>query len=378
MKEGKRWWRKLLLGGGVFVLIVVLVVGGWIGANVLLRANQPRELWTEADMPSLPAKQDNGWETFHAEAPRLGRVDADVGGLIKSFAVSSHGSAQDAWKQLLASEQQVRDAVSEPAHRPWIELIGRSYAKPAFADACPIDIGSDCPWFMLFRAHQLAELAMCVHGIDGKWSDAFAGTERLARGDAALLRSARSLLAQMIALSAAQHTLELLELLLAGYEQAPRDDVGVAIETWKGLETALSVGRGELGMERALMGEYILFVRALDVLEKDPAKAGVTRWGSAGRIFFDRGETLALMNEDFAPLMDYAKKPGSPPPLRREFAKGALWWLRNPIGRLALDMGRSDAVRLLDQGRTKADDWVAKRDALVVEMTRVRSARPSP
>ena len=372
------WWRRLLLGMALALLLLALVVGGWVGSNLALRHEEPKQLWTEADLPSLPAHEKNGWTTFNRESNSLGRVNSDVNKLVTSLHVSSHPSPSDAWKEVRSSESEIRTKTSDPSHRPWVELIGRTYAMPAFADACPLELEMDmkCNWLGLFRAHQLAELAMLTHALDGRWNEALVGTKRLAFGDAAFVQSSRSLLSQMIGIVNATHTVELVELLLAGYQQPNERRAEVNPSTWIELTTALSsVKRSDLTMERAVMAEYLLYVRGLDVIAEDPRKAGMDGWGSASGVFFDKGATLELLNQDFESLMEFTKKPGSPEPKRQRFTEGGLWWLRNPVGKLAMDLGRTDIVNFVKKGNRKADALISKRDAV---LPKIEKAKKTP
>jgi hypothetical protein len=360
-------WRRVLLVAGLVVSLPLVGAGVWAGANLLGRESEPAHLWTEADLPKLPPDAENGWSAF-ADASRTLARPSIPDGLASACDIVGHGDAKGAWTDAKRDRDAVADTVKDRDNREWIEVVSRSYAMPAFADTCPIDLEADCRSLPYYHAHQLAELALLNQALEGAWNEAFSGTRLLVDGDFAFVVSTRSLLNQMIAFANASRTLELLEVLLAGYQEAGNDenrrDADAA--TFDKLSSSLmKLERSELGIQRSVMGEYIFHVRTLKVVEDVPAQVQIAEgWGPMGRVFFDRGATLRLLNEDFEGVMAFANKPGSAPPERPRFTETSMWWLRNPVGKIVLDTGRATLIPVLEKGIKEADDLIIHRDAL--------------
>jgi len=366
------------IGAGLVVLLCLIAVGGWVGANALLHQEEPRELWTEKDMPPLPREAENGWWTFADGTSGL--ADADIPKPLTDLCGVAAEDAPTAWRRVERRQDEIAEATRDPSNRPWIELLSRACAMPEFADACPIEAEEMCPALSFFRAHQAADLALLHRALSGRWDDAFSGTALLTRGDFAFAGSARTLIDQMVAFAMTSRLLDLLDVLLVGYDQRGEAEPGVRASTWQELEQSLArPDAADLSMRRCVMGEYIFAVRALDRVGRAPAKSGIaSNWGSLGILFFDRGGTLQLLNDEYRVVMEHAEGKGPPgrlPP--KTYTDDTMWWLGNPVGKMALDTLRAHIIPRIQEGRKKGAAITARREH-IRKAVEARRAAPSP
>jgi hypothetical protein len=221
------------------------------------------------------------------------------------------------------------------------------------------------------------ELSVLDSALDGNFELAFPGVRLLAHGDLSFVVSARTLVSQMVAFVTLRRTLTLLDVLMAGHDDELASDRPVAAplpvleeikKQWASLDPA------SLGMQRALIGEYRLVLKMVDMVDQSPSDYGVS---PLGRLLFDRAETLRIVNHEYELLKRFLEVPGTPAPEIRDHP-GLFWWLNNPLGKQMLQLAPVIAPTL-ERGTKEAKELVTLRDDVVKRLDAfMRAHGPGP
>lgn len=359
--------KKVLVGVALTAGLLLLATGGWVAATLLLRDPAPSLLWTEADLPALAPEADNGWHTLQKKSLPRPSVPSTV---VRLCDPAAHTTALDGWRAARTHRSDIVSAVSDPSNAAWIAALGEAYRKPHFQDACPLDFEKDCRWIDGLHAHQLVELSVLDSAMEGNFELAFPGVRLLSQGDLSFVVSTRTLLSQMVAFVLLRRTLTLLDVLMAGHddELANHRPVAAPVPVLQEIRKQwVSLDPASLGMQRALVGEYTMMVKMVDLVEQSPSEYGVSPLGG---LLFDRADTLRTINDDYGLLKTFLEVPGTPLPELRE-PTGPFWWLRNPIGKQLLQVapvlaptferGKNEGKELL----TLRDDVLKRLDAFL-------------
>lgn len=351
-------------------LLLVLGVAGAVGADILLAKPPPPLLWTEQDLPPLPDAASNGWVVIQNRAARS--QPPSLPSAVHSITqVSPTRPAGQAWTDITTLQPAVSGFVHDTANADWYATIDLSLSKPSFADACPTRIDSDCPHLAVLRAHQMEELRALDSALDGRWNDALVSAARLASSDAAFSATTRSIVSAMVSLARCTRAVDLIDVLDAGYRAAGKDATTVDIQTMRSVGAAIaSVKAADMDLKRAVISEYLFSVQGLALAEATPGAVSPAAGdlGPLARFTFDRGETLAMLNDDYRAWAAYARAPAgpapTPPPSR---AAGSWWWMHNATGKTSLDMLQLQIARMIKRAAddraelmTRCDDVGAK------------------
>ncbi len=329
-----RWRRAVRPIGSVLAGLVVLALI-WATAQVLLRRPNPALLFTEADLPKMPAAHENGWEVLRIEM----HATRDPQRPDKEIAEICDGKAtfEDRWARAEARAQKLSDVAHDEQTKKWIAVADTAAERPKFADACSISFNPDCPSpLQLLALHQLQEAVVLFDAMGSRWEGAFARTAKMMRADIDYLPSARSTLSQAIARAQPHRTMKLVEVLLDGAAQEKKQNRGPETarlaQFARDIDALLkNVHEEDLSPQRAIVAEYLFSAFTIEHLTDSPQG----RPAKGTSIFYDPGHTLEMLNERFEQYIVFARNgnAGEAP----NFLRSRLWFLRNPLGHLALD-----------------------------------------
>jgi hypothetical protein len=337
--------RRLLL---IAAAVLAALALAWLGLN-LHDHEPPAPLWTERDLPPLPAPEDNGWVVLHDRRGAFAGIDARP--------------AEDAVQTILGNPALLREHLADQLHpsEAAFEDLDEARAicreafleRARFADACPLEIGASCPAIEILRCHRLLHRQALADAAASRWDDVARTAERLLDRGLDHAGGARTFLGQAVALAALVEDLALAEALPRWAEPSALAGLRAPIA---------AITRERLRPELGAMGEYLLARRALVEMER------AADTGLLGRLLFDPGETLASLNRCYAPVA------GGGMPTWQEHTAGFGWWMDNPIGDKLLDAlaAGEGASRMLLHSR---DEVIQKRDAALAKYVRHSSER---
>lgn len=327
---------RIVIGAIASVLILVLA---WVAAQLLLRRPYPPLLYTEADLPKLPASADNGWELLKNELHAVG----DLGRPAKEITEISDPKATftDRWTRATAQAQKLSNLARDEKTKQWLGVIDKVAAHPRFVDACPITFEPDCPRSLQFLyLHQMQEAVVLHDALEHRWKEAFVRAEKMMRLDVEFLPSSRSILTQAISRAHVHRTMKLVDVLLDGValEKQPdqRPDAARLTQLANDFGPLLNaIHEEDLAPLRAVIAEYLFSAYALDQLAHAP-KAG--RFSRGSILLYDPGHALEMLNDRFRQYTAFAQRDGvgdAP-----QFPLSRLYFLHNPTGHLAVDATR--------------------------------------
>ena len=140
----------------------------------------------------------------------------------------------------------------------------------------------------------------------------------------------------MISLGMLERAVSLTDLLLSA-QQANADgcEPRIASGTWEAANDALgTVRERDMDPRRALVGEYLLFLWAMDALESPFTPKGLGRFAPLVAWSHDRGATMNEVNARYQALDDWLTDPVAPAPDQDVRVSGGMSWVRNPVGKL--------------------------------------------
>jgi hypothetical protein len=328
-------WRRAVRSIGWVLAGLVVLVLIWAGAQLALRRPLPELLFTDADLPKLPIPDENGWEVIKSEIPLAGKADRPD----KEVAEICDGKAtfEDRWARAEARAQKLSAVAQDEQTKKWLTVADKATLRPKFADACPIHLNADCPTpLQLLVLHQLQEAVVLHDSINNRWQDAFTRTTNMLRVDALFLPSARSTLTTAIARAQVHRAIKLVDVLLEGVAQEEKRNLGPDASALahfaREIEPLLqNIREEDMDPMRVVVTEYLFSVYTIEHLTDSPQG----RLSKGGSIFYNQGQTLELLNERFEQYIVYARGGGTGQ--TPNFALGRTWFLRNPIGHIALE-----------------------------------------
>ncbi len=296
---------------------IVLVAGlGFVLTN-LTRTPMPEPVWTEADLPTLPAAADNGWTLLQAAPPGLGRsaLAEAPGTLDKVLEATSVADAQAVLEPMRALAAQPGAAAKR---------CEAAFARRHMAYGCKPLPDSDCTIISFHQCHAwwLTKLLIAQTSSEPQ-PIATRLTEQLDK-DEEMAATATSLLGQSMVALALEDTVE-----LAWWLKKHRP------EALNGVQLGRLKGR-LLNVKQAVMGEYLFSAAAIDMTKSN-----------GKRLFYDAGATMQLLNDTYRPAREGDYTAIALPPRSR------WWWWRNAAGRQLLDVTMTfgnERYRGLDEG----------------------------
>lgn len=331
----KRWILGALAVGGA----LAIAVAGWVASHHLSTRAAPKLLWTEADLPSLPASAENGWELLQRGSARL--EDRDLSG---DFKVAREAGDWEAARRL---EGRIAREVESRAFQQSSATLDAAFARPRFADACPATLTSDCKTVHLLGYGQVAELAIAHAALRGEWEKALGRLSALLRTSLDFERSSRDLVSGSVA---AAHRLGALELTRLVLEGAVREKAVLRRARLEAMTPPIEGPAGDANERRAVITEYLKFVSAIRMLAPAfrPEELRTSRGIAAAleRLAMDPDDTLLRANAYYAAMMAAVDggSTGSLPEPR--FREGAVWWIHNPTGKMVLQTAATPPLYL--------------------------------
>jgi hypothetical protein len=368
--------RLRLMAKAAFALaaLPLLVAGGWLLANVLLRTPLPVPLYTAADLPAPPEPQDNGWVTWSSASAARGGAIAPAP-ILALFAPEPADPVEQRWSRLVSRLDEATAALEDKTAADRLRAFEDAIAKPRFADVCAVEPAATCPAMELMRAHDGALLRVAVRAARGDWPDALRRADALLRADWDVLVTARSLMVNAVAMANERRALEMVDLLVAGCASSPACSPGAPADEplWAALEERVgAIATERVSLERAIVAEYLFMQAAMDLVDGGGASPAP---GLLARALFDRGATLEEAQDRFGVVVGYVRAPpGTAPPVIERPRRGALWWLRNPVGKMLLDGVAFDPIPVVTRYREGRDKLAERKEQLLV---RIREGRAS-
>lgn len=337
---------RLLVFAGVLLVV-------WLGAQLALRRPRPAPLWTEADLPPLPPAAENGRALVDARV-RPSNSPPDTPRPLQDLLRPTGAAPADRWVRVEPLAPTITSLLKDPSVQPWLTLLDEAYARPRFADACPMSFDANCPMMQPFQAHRLQEVAALQEGLQGRWPEALARAERSLRANLDLMSSARGFVAYTMGMSNAHRSVELIHTLLDGHARAGQPTAGADLTPVASriVSDLAGLREADLHMQRAVIGQYLHFVQSLDMVSRGTPMMGVSSTSIAARLF-DPGQTLEVANEYFTRLMAAARDPRAVKP-PEPYTLGAGWWLNNATGKRVLSVTLLDFSYIRDKEAEKA------------------------
>ena len=325
-RGGSKLVRAGLVCAGLLVLGLIVVVG----LGLARKAELPPPLWTEADLPPVPAADANAWTLVAGRAPS-GELQVALDELPPIYRDEGEGwDAQELarlWTELEDGAFPRRRVMARAESVELIALLDSARARPHFVLRCE---SYDCQVIDWHSLHGFAIAHALNLALDEQQHEALAFGLDLLRLDQAHSEGASSWLSLVLSLRHLDETLQLLELLV----QQPGAEPSQA--QLSGL--AQAVGELELdspALEPAVIGEYLVLMAMFEEALGEQPEGGATR-----NMGLDLVRTRELIDERFelrhagalAGDVRAAVGVGEPP-----VKDGPLWWLSNPTGKTMVE-----------------------------------------
>lgn len=270
--------------------------------------------WTEADLPALPASENNGWQLLQDElhgglvVPTLPEdVEAIVAGL-------DGATPGESWAQLL-EQRDVLGSFMTSLDDGALDAWNRSLKASAFADACMRTITADCRHFDIFRLHRVATAEAMWWAVRGDVETAFEKATAMIEQQAGYLRGARGPMGARVSLAMLQTTLALAAMLHHRVDEGAEVSEPV-LAAYRGALESVDLDRAIL--EQIVIGEY-LFAR--DALAQVSQAEGAELLGDSfwpPRWLYDEGYAAARVDERYEAVIAVARDPAAPVPEAEE------------------------------------------------------------
>lgn len=330
----------------VALVLLLLPPGLYLGINAALRGPAPAPAYTERDLPALPPAEENGWAVVAANGHRAFRgIDTPTPLLALCRHEDETAERIPPYSEVTAKLDAMRAFVAERDHEAALAELHRALEKPSFVDACSLEVGSDCPLTELARAHHLAESEVMLAFAEGRTVAAFEEASRLFRASLSYASAPRSPVAAVLGVTVLRRDVELGARLASGLDASawPRTpELEAAVRGYLAPYEALA--SAPLSMRSGIVGDYVsMRSMVLPILEGRGASG--TDLGLLGRVraFTDPRDSMRRLDRYYVALVAFAAGHGrATPPTPDSGAHARGWWLRNPGGKLLLDLGMSN------------------------------------
>ena len=268
-------------------------------------------LWTADDLPTLPPARDNGWQSLQ-DALTVDLVVPELPDEVEDIVAMLHErEPEESWELLRAQRITLEKLVESPAVADALESWHHAVDAPAFADACPMTITSDCRQFDMFRLHRVAMAEAMWHAARGDEATALERTTAMIDQQGRYLRSARGPMSGLVSVTMLKTTLAFSAMLGARIDDGAEVPVSVR-ERHRGAVEALDLDPSIL--ERIVIGEYLYARDALAQIEnvEGSQSLGDTFWPP--RWLHDPSHAAARLDEAYEPVMALARDPAAPVP----------------------------------------------------------------
>lgn len=362
-------WRRAVRSVGWMLAALVMIAMGWVGVQLVVRRPRPALLFTQSDMPPLPAHGENGWEVLQNDVGPTSdpqRPDREVAELC-----DPKSTVEDRWALVEARAQKLSHVAQHEHTKKWMALVDKAAALSQFADACPIEFEPKCPRpLYLLALHQMQEAVVLHDALGNRWDDALARTERMMRVDVDFLPSGRSTLTQAIARAHVHRSIKLVDVLLVGAaREKERGPEGARLVAFARVidATITKIREDDMAPLRAVIAEYLFSAYAIEYLTTSTHG----RYRQASTIFYDPGHTLETLNERFEQYAAFARAGGAGAP--PDFPRKWNWFLRNPIGNLALEATRGTLENHIPAISKDRDSLLKDREDLHGRLTALKN-----
>ncbi len=328
----KRALKRRVLRGAVGLLLILAALAV-VFLAVNLTGDQPGPpLYTAADLSEAPPAEINGWAMLRNV--RLARDESvEAARKLAAKALITEVSATE-----FAAQRSARDRSLTTA----LDTCDAAFDQPRFADACPMDIETQCPHFVTFECQRLIAYRTLDLAAAGDTEEAVRLADRLLAKTIDHAQTGRGMLGQTVAQTNLSDAMTL---------------IGV-VARWLGREPAAplltrlrELDPGSLRPDLALVGEYVLNLRAIDHIRSSGGE-DLPGW------LLDEGATREILDDA------YRRAAGGGAfevPIQTE---GLVWWVHNPAGKLLLDTMRI-GKHVWRQIRTRHQEIRQRRQALL-------------
>lgn len=291
-----------------------------IAAFVWLFAHNPsvdlEPLWTEADLPPIPAAEENGWslELFE-DVPCIPPA-------LKNLPYAPE------WAEVSSNGDDLRAFLNQPEVTALLERIAEAQRRDRFVNACwgRLDEQSSCEGLAGYHALQIVRLSVLAAALDGRWVEVFARTNRLLRAELDYAGHSRDFLVQTVGNVSVLGTLSMTDLLLKGAEAGD----GSAMEGLSKLAATLeSIEASTFDVTGAFKGEYVVL--------HDPL-VDTFALAQRGAAPMDFRHTRRFLDGYMLGAMEFVASGEGAPPDPPRLTKSLGWWSYNPIGKMMLDL----------------------------------------
>ncbi len=353
MISTKRWTRDIAT-----VLLGVALLGAcWAISHRVPWSGHAVSLWSEKDLPPLPAEGENGWVLFHSTAATLG----------KDIPPRELRDALDhlEWARAMALAEPIRQLADDPAVRSQNVAAQAALASRRFADACAIDLEARCRYLELTRLHDVVALGALADALGGRWNEAFGRTGNLLRADLDLMRTSRSAVSALTVRRSVRKDLRLVGVLLDGIESGAPDHLAKQRATVASVGSVLDAGvEPATDVRRAIIAEYVYVTMAVRRISVSAASRVGRAWWMP--LVLDTERTGEIANTYFEELMRFGESPSTrePPTLAHFSHRHFGWWAYNAGGKLLLDAALVDLVPAIRDMEKQKVEIEATRNAL--------------
>jgi hypothetical protein len=342
-------------------LVTGVGFGLWTALHLARRRPLPPARYTAASLQAAPLAEQNGWRDLQRGlVPPAGSAGLRAPELPRALDDMVSSKVPPRPEALQEKMPAARVALADPKTQQVLGVYRAAIGRPRFADDCAAGLVQGCQLLPLVRLHRLEELAILGAWGEGDWAGAARSVTAQLRAD---VDAATSSLQKSLALADT----------LAGHP--PAAGLGEAnsptAEAADGLLRALGLlDPGRLGLDQALVVEYLLGREAIESLEAS-AEAPLSVLPGRGLLFYDAGRTSEEFDRSFAAWAAFVADPSRPPPVIVSHRSEAFWWAYNPVGKSVLDglaVEWGAPVRQYTEGRAEA---VVTRDRAVGKLQKL-------
>ncbi len=314
---------------GAAALLAAILLGILAVAHRVPWRGKTRQLWSEKDLPALPAEPENGWILLHSASQKL--VDDERPGDLGEVERLD-------WPRVKALAHEIRQFTSDPTVRSQAASARDALASPYFADACPLDVRSRCQHLKLERLHDIVTLAVLADALSGKWDEALLTAATLLRADLEMMRTSRTAVSALGARRMVRKDLRCLGVLFDGIEsEGPKGAANHRARVALIASMLETKTQPDAAPSRAVIAEYVCVTRAIRTVSDVAGFKVGADWVMLP--YLDGEHAIALANTYFEALMRFAESPSTraPPGLRRYSRERLGWWAYDAGGKMLLD-----------------------------------------
>ena len=352
----------------LIAVAAVLVV--WLGMNLWHRP-VPKPLFTEANLPPVPAADTNGYADLYNDQVynEFSGKDLCDANMFRNAAAMEVFLDKTRDEYNFAKTLAARDDVKK-----MLGLYREIITKPVFADMVQPDV-RDARKFSVFLAlHNTITDAAITSMQEKKYGAGFKLMKDQLNLNIQYFKSARSMTDYLVSLHAYEKSLDILKSMLA--QSGPKGSIaGSAVSTCREISDMLqSFNSRAVPLGPIVMFEYVLsWKQTFNPGIEHPEASTYQGMKRRALVFFDRGLTQRLYDEQWKKVYDLTQKPGDVDLLainqlqEQRYTTKRFWWFHNAVGKKYLDSIPLSIYQLFQESKS-VNDSVARKQGEIINM----------